>query len=273
MFGSLAAFIQRRVARSTLGTHLAIKLKHQCDAIMAHRLGSPSVFLIDGELWLIEQVAPAALYFVDVGANVGQWSCNFAKRMRSLPKGLAFEPAPGTALFLRQRLTRYPDIDVVTQAAGETSGEVTFYEEAQYGPTSSAFFSHSSPCAARITVPITTLDVELSSRHVDYVDFLKIDAEGLDFSVMLGSRAYLRAGKISVLQFEYNSAWVDAGATLCRAYDFLRSFDYDVLLLKGNALFRIEPRYYGEYFRHSLFVAVHKNSQHLHKAMQTAAAL
>jgi len=273
MLGSVTAFFQRQVARSTFGTRLAIKLKNQCDGIMAQRLGGPSVFSIDGELWLIDQVAPASSYFVDVGANVGEWSCNFAERMPGVPKGLTFEPAPATAQFLRQQLTRYPDIDVVAQAAGETAGDVTFYEEAQYGPTSSVFAAHSHHGAVRITVPVTTIDAELSSRRVDYVDFLKIDAEGLDLRVMFGSRAYLQAGKIGVLQFEYNSAWVDAGATLCRAYDLLRSFDYEVLLLKGNALFRIEPRYYGEYFRHSIFVAAHRSAQHLHKAIQAATAL
>ena len=273
MLESVAAFFQRWVARSTFGTRVAIKLKHQCDAVIAQRLGGPSVFSIDGELWLIEQLAPASSYFVDVGANVGDWSCNFAERMPGVPKGLAFEPAPATAKFLRQQLARYPDIEVVAEAVGETAGEVTFYEEAQYGVTSSVFCAHSQHDAACITVPVTTLDAELSSRRVDYVDFLKIDAEGIDLSVMFGSRGFLQAGKIGIIQFEYNSAWVDAGATLCRAYDFLHSFEYDVFLLKGNALFRIDPRYYGEYFRHSIFVAAHRSAQHLRKATQVAAAL
>ena len=39
-----------------------------------------------------------------------------------------------------------------------------------------------------------------------------------------------------------------------------RQCDYDVFLLRGDGLFRIDPSYVGEYFRYSLFVATRAHS-------------
>ena len=49
-------------------------------------------------------------------------------------------------------------------------------------------------------------------------------------------------------------------SVLGSAYAFLQAKGYDIFLLRGPSLFRIDPAYFGEYFRYSLFVAVRINS-------------
>ena len=61
MHRAVAEFVQKQIARSRVGTHLAIKLKRQCDAIVGARLGTST--------WLIEHVAPRSQFFIDVGAR------------------------------------------------------------------------------------------------------------------------------------------------------------------------------------------------------------
>ena len=39
VYRAVAEFFQKQIARSRVGTHLVIKLKHQCDAILAAGLG------------------------------------------------------------------------------------------------------------------------------------------------------------------------------------------------------------------------------------------
>jgi FkbM family methyltransferase len=260
VYSAVAAFVQKQIARSRVGTHVAIKLKHQCDAILGARLGTKNDFAINGERWLIEQIAPRSKFFIDVGANVGNWSREFASRMQGEPRGIAFEPSPATAAELRVRLSHYTGVEIIECAISDRSGNVKFYTEPNCGETSSLIRGHSQMDAKPLPVRVSTLDEEIAKRKIECVDLLKIDAEGFDFYALRGSEETLNNQKIDVIQFEYNSPWTEAGATLAGAYSFLQTKGYDVFLLRGPGLFRIDPSYFGEYFRHSLFVAARTNS-------------
>ena len=260
MYSTVAEFFQKQIARSRIGTHLAIKLKHQCDAILGARLGTSIDFAANGERWLIEQIAPRSKFFIDVGANVGNWSHEFASRMPGIAHGIAFEPSPATAAELRVRLANYDGVEIVECAISDRSGDATFYAEINCGETSSLIHSHSQIDAKPLSVQVSTLDSEISKRKIKSVDLLKIDAEGFDFHVLRGSEDSLVNQKIDVIEFEYNSPWAESGATLAGAYAFLQAKGYDIFLLRGPSLFRIDPAYFGEYFRYSLFVAVRINS-------------
>jgi hypothetical protein len=121
-------------------------------------------------------------------------------------------------------------------------------------------------------VRVSTLDTEIAERKIASVDLLKIDAEGFDFHVLRGSEDSLNKQKINVIQFEYNSPWIESGATLAGAYAFLQARGYGVFLLRGPSLFRIDPNYVGEYFRYSNFVAARTNS-HIEEITRCAKVL
>ena len=272
VYAAVAELVQKQIARSRVGAHLAIKLKHQCDAILGARLGTSINLATNGERWLIEQIAPRSQFFIDVGANVGNWSREFASRMPGIARGIAFEPSPATAAQLRTRLADYNGVEIVQCAISDRSGTATFYAETNCGETSSLIHGHSQIDARTISVQVSTLDVEIAKRKIASVDLLKIDAEGFDFHVLRGSEDSLNNQKIDVIEFEYNSPWAQSGATLAGAYSFLQTKGYDVFLLRGPGLFRIDPAYVGEYFRYSLFVAVRKNS-HIHEISRGAKVL
>ena len=61
MLAELAGLIHQLAARSKLATHIAIKAKRQCDAIIGARRG-PSLFAFNGELRMIESVAPESSF-------------------------------------------------------------------------------------------------------------------------------------------------------------------------------------------------------------------
>jgi FkbM family methyltransferase len=272
MYAAVAEFVQKQIARSRVGTHLAIKVKHQCDAILGFRLGTSINLAANGERWLIEQIAPRSKFFIDVGANVGNWSREFASRMPGIARGIAFEPSPATAAELRARLADYEGVEIVECAISDRSGNATFYAENNCGETSSLIHSASQINAKPLSVRVSTLDTEIAKRKIETVDLLKIDAEGFDFHVLRGSEDSLNNQKINVIEFEYNSPWAESGATLAGAYAFLQAKGYGVFLLRGPGLFRINPAYVGEYFRYSLFVAVRTDS-HIYEITRCAKVL
>ena len=248
--------LQRALARHHLAVHAVKKLRNQCNAILGSRVSLGSDSRTNGESWLAALISPSATFFVDVGANVGDWSIFFASGI-SHPKGLAFEPALETATKLKSRLSEFglTEIEVAEIALGENIGHMDFFVETQCGETSSFFSEHSKPTAVSKRISASTLDIELASRGILCVDFLKIDAEGMDFHVLKGCSSYLAQQRISAVQFEYNSPWVVAGATLYGAVRFLRGLRYEVFILKGPQLFSFDPAEIGEFFRYCNLVA------------------
>jgi FkbM family methyltransferase len=218
---------------------------------------------VNGERWLIERVAPDASFFIDVGANVGHWTSAFldAGNHEKL-KGLLFEPSPETFSVLSNNVRSFIDngvLEISSSAVSDRTGQMSFYTEFACGETSSLIQGHSNPESVEIVVDVTTVDREIESRKIAYVDILKIDAEGYDLHVLKGSSKSLRLSKIGLIQFEYNHPWAYAGSTLYEAIQLLEGFGYAVYLLRSDGLHVFDYKIYGEYYGYSNFVAISIN--------------
>jgi FkbM family methyltransferase len=254
----LAGLAQQSIGRSGTAVRLAVKIKNQCDMIIGAHMASGKLLSASGEEWLSSLVAPHARNFIDVGANVGEWSLMFARRMTVEPEGLLFEPSPETAARLRMVLAKegLRKLEVIERAASERAGQAIFYAEPGFGETSSLFINSANSVPTRaVPVTLTRLDDELSARSLHQIDFLKVDAEGNDFNVLLGGEEYISSRRINVIQFEYNSPWMLAGATLSRAFGFFQDHGYKVRLLRSGMLGELNIRRTGEFFQYSNFIA------------------
>ncbi|MDB5904482.1 MAG: putative nodulation protein noeI-putative methyltransferase [Betaproteobacteria bacterium] len=254
----LLAILQQWFGRSRICARLAVKIRNQADAVIRNHLNDGVDMASNGELWLLEKVAPRASCFVDVGANVGAWSTAFLKRMTAQGRGLLFEPSPSALALLETNMHktgRAGSLEVIQAAVSDRVGTQVFFTEAAAGETSSLVPGHSLSNAQRIEVALTTIDAELAHRGIDVVDMLKVDAEGFDLHVLRGADQSLRAGKIAVVQFEYNTPWAIAGSTLADAIRLFESVGYDLYLLRADGVYAFDYRFYGEYFGYSNFVA------------------
>lgn len=258
IYGKVLGSLHRVLGTTEWGTHLALKLRNQCDAVLRARLSDGRDPERNGEILLLSRIAPSAHYFIDVGANVGLWSKAFFYAMEARTgKGLLFEPSPEAVSRARANLSAYGErVEIVQAALGSEPGEGVFYAEAESGETSSLVRAFSQKGATPMRVSVTTLDHELEKRSVDYVDFVKVDAEGLDLQVLKGARKTLRSKKIGIVQFEYNFPWALTGCTLADAINFLEEVGYAVFLLKSSGLYHINYRRYGEYFGFSNYVGI-----------------
>jgi FkbM family methyltransferase len=210
----------------------------------------------NGERWLVHFAGQSASTFIDVGANLGEWSAAFLAAAARPVQGLLIEPGKTAAELLRQRFRSHADIEIVESAASDHMGDAVFYEESGAGQTSSLISEFSQPGAAASKVRLTTLDAELARRPMKRVDIVKIDAEGYDCRVLLGASGALAAQRFGIVQFEYNRPWANAGSTLSFALKFLGQFDYEVFLLKSRGLYRLNYARYREYYCYSTFVAI-----------------
>jgi FkbM family methyltransferase len=128
-------------------------------------------------------------HVIDIGANYGVYALTAAKLVGPEGRVWAFEPFPATANWLRRsaEANGYANLNVIEAAVSSQSGR---------GPMATSDNSELNRLmdqAAGLVgalVPLTTLDV--SSQEFDWsrVDFVKIDAEGHEISVIEGGRHF-----------------------------------------------------------------------------------
>src|SRR5688572_6331285 len=210
------ARLRRTLARSTAVARVAVRLRDQLHGIVLEHLGHDVDMERNGERWILEQLAPSCRTFIDVGANVGDWTASFLK-LAPNARGWLLEPSENAAAKLESRFRGDARAQIRRVAASDHTGEVVFFEEPDAGHTSSLTPGFSRD-ATRRTVSATTLDALLSAEGIDRVDFLKVDAEGHDLHVLRGARQTLGAGRVGAVQFEYNRPWQQAGSTLAQAF-------------------------------------------------------
>lgn len=135
--------------------------------------------------------------FVDVGANVGEFTLFAARRCARV---YAFEPS--AALFERLRSNVEANglrhVSTLREALSDRVGELTLTEPRATWSDGTRHAGLGSlipyPAAAGVqgqTVPVTTLDAFVASERPARLDVMKIDVEGSEFAVLRGAEAAL----------------------------------------------------------------------------------
>lgn len=153
---------------------------------------------------------------VDVGANLGWYSVQFARRTGCDGRVLSFEPEPGNFALLLENLTlnKVADGVVARQLAllnrkGMVEFELSSFNygdhRVRFGPTPAGIPDLYAEHARQvIQVEATTLDDALSpadSLHEGRVRLLKMDCQGSEAAILLGGSETLR--RIDYLATEY----------------------------------------------------------------------
>lgn len=92
-------------------------------------------------------------------------------------------------------------------AITEKIGTTDFFIYSSYKSSTDSSSLYYRPILAhrftkKITIPTQTLDHFCSVNNIDHIDFLKIDAEGAEWSIFLGAQELLSKQAITLIQFE-----------------------------------------------------------------------
>ena len=130
---------------------------------------------------------------LDIGAHRGFHTLALSKRVGKCGQVFAFEPSPREvrALRLHLRINSCRNVEVIECALGDQEGSVELYTV----PTNSVLNSLRPPGTTLPSSPtkvrIRRLDDVLSEANVRNFDFVKLDVEGGELSVLKGAEALL----------------------------------------------------------------------------------
>lgn len=202
----------------------------------------------NGELMVVEHVAPKANVIFDVGANVGEWS-SYVRKTNNGADIYAFEPIPDIYSILLARLgDKAYGLHTHQIALGCVNAKKDLYVYAKNIEFTgmSSFYRREeiieknfNLVPTKISVNVRSLDSFCNDYVIRCIDFLKIDTEGSEFDVLKGAAKLLQTGAIKVIQFEYGGTYASANIKLHDVYMFLKSFGYHVFQILPNKLIHI----------------------------------
>lgn len=204
-----------------------------------------------GEYYLINNILKKLVtnknpVFFDVGANIGSFSVLLLERFPHATIH-AFEPHPRN---YEQLLTNISSTKIKCHniALGEKNDTILLFDQDQNsGTTYASIFQeviteiHKQP-AQSYPIPIRSLDTFMKEEGIQFIDYLKIDTEGNDLSVLAGATTMLKSGKIGFIHFEFNEMNIISRVYLrdfkriLNEYHLYRLLPHDLLLLNDNII-------------------------------------
>lgn len=151
---------------------------------------------------LLWRLLPKGGSFIDVGANIGYFSCLAANKIKGQGHILAYEPSDSLYIRLAKNLEPYNIVKIKKAAVSNKQGTAMLYFPADFesnnGIATLEFFEESS---YSISVDLVKLDQEIAYK----IDVLKVDVEGHELNVLEGARKILEDRRVDHIVFEDHS--------------------------------------------------------------------
>jgi len=222
---------------------------------------------VSGEKYLISKILPQIIakedpVFFDVGANIGNYSVSL---FDTFPNATihAFEPHPKNFFSLKERAPSNK-LKCYNIAVGESQGKLTLYDRADCDGSSHASLYEEviteihKKNSVEFTVPVETLNEFCLERKITEIDFMKVDTEGNEMSVLRGAKKLIESGSIKCIHFEFNEMNIVSRTFFRDFRNILQDFDLYRLLPNGVLLLSDSP-VLTELFAYQNIIAIPNN--------------
>jgi FkbM family methyltransferase len=142
------------------------------------------------EQGLVSNYLKPGMTVLDIGAHQGFYTLLASSKVGSRGSVVAFEPSPREMrrLHINLILNRCHNVSTVKKALNDTAADADFYvcRGVETG-CNSLYPPVVAERTEKIRIKTTTLDAYLNDASLDRVDFIKIDVEGAELSVLRGA--------------------------------------------------------------------------------------
>ena len=179
---------------------------------------------------------------IDVGCNIDNNLNDYTELFFSIypnSKSIGIEP-----LFWNDYEKKWGNdarVTIIKKALSNSIDKKTLYTPSvfsNYDHALSSFFNRSifslGQKVEENEVDCITLDILFSDLNLNIIDYLKIDTEGSELTILQGCVELLTHDKIRYIQLEYGETYTDAGYTELDVINFLRNYDYKLIFKTEN---------------------------------------
>lgn len=174
----------------------------------------------------------------DVGGHHGLMAVYAARAAGTAGKVVTFEPNPAARLHIEKHLALNKLSNVTIEKVALSSSEegTVFYVQSGVVTWNSTIVKEfSNPDSTPIDVSTTTIDNYVSRTGL-IPRIMKIDTEGSEFMILMGSRETIKQHRpVLIVEFNPESARA-AGTTLHEFEEFLKNQGYELWVLTRNFL-------------------------------------
>ncbi|MFY7928067.1 MAG: FkbM family methyltransferase [Oligoflexus sp.] len=220
---------------------------------------------LNGERFVLSRLNLGSKVVFDVGANRGNW----AKQVIELhPKAEVhcFELVPKTFEMLSRSLIA-PQVKLNNFGLADKSAWVEFFEGRDCDEHASLLpLANNQPSQGHL-VEVQSGDRYVIDQGLKHIDYLKIDVEGAELTVLKGFDQMLAARKIDLIQFEYGPNTKQARVFLADFYDLLGKYGFILGKIFPNGVDFKEYHIENENFVGPNYIAVRSECTSLLKAL------
>jgi FkbM family methyltransferase len=136
-----------------------------------------------------------ARVILDIGANIGNSSLYYTS-INPDAQILAFEPHPDTYKLAAEnlKLNKFPNIHLINIGLGEKRETLKLYEVNDNNPGMNRILTAENDFPFK-TIEVDRLDNVCREQNIDKIDFIKIDVEGFEYSVLAGGKEVIQKSK------------------------------------------------------------------------------
>lgn len=207
---------------------------------------------------------------LDVGANKGQFA-SWVLRNSSNLKVLSFEPNPSSAEILKENIGPNERHSLIEKGASSSikTGKIYDYSK-DAGSGHASMYSeviteiHHSESFSETPIELTTIDHELQTLPTKRICLLKVDTEGHENDVLLGSKILLSSNPPAAVMVEFNEMNAISNTQFRTIKQLIGENYIPYRLLPGGSLLPLEgqPPLYTEIYAYQNLVFLRTNLKH-----------
>lgn len=181
---------------------------------------------------------------IDVGSNKGEWSDTLLQKYKEVGTFHFLEPNEIMLNFTRIKYDYNTNI-VFNQLAAWSKDDETldFFYFTNYNNGLSAVVHNPKwdylPMQKGNAKSIT-LDTYCERNNISYVDFVKIDVEGVEYNVLQGMKKMLESNKVRFIQIECSEHYHLIGKTFNDVIKYVGGFGYGVYGYGDNGFYKVD---------------------------------
>ena len=179
---------------------------------------------------LIDTVVNKGDIVIDIGAHIGLMAVVLGKRIGENGKIYSFEPTPYSFTVLKKtiRLNKLEKIITpINQAVAATSGSIEFNANKENVSNSIVSYDYNSG-HQKMTVTTISVDEFVKQQQLSRLNFIKIDAEGVELDVLKGAKETLLQFDLKMILALHPLAVAAKGDTMEEIYDTLTTWGYKI---------------------------------------------